>query len=118
MTYGIYHIIDQLKWYRDDYSDTNKLTGTLYSNKNRTVKFNLTGYTIKVRLYKGNRWGDYFGKTASIVTAADGTWSYAVGENEIPPPGIYNVKIELSKSGERMSSLNRQELLILEGPSS
>ena len=30
-------------------------------------------------------------------------------------PGLYNVKIELTKSGARESSLNRQELLILAG---
>ena len=34
----------------------------------------------------------------------------------MPPPGIYNVKIELSKSGARESTLNRQELMIIEGP--
>jgi hypothetical protein len=33
----------------------------------------------------------------------------------LPPPGLYNVKIELSKSGARESTLNRQELLIIEG---
>lgn len=117
MAYGLYLTVDQPKWYRDDYSDSNKLTGTIYSNKQKTVKANLTGYTLVIRLYKGNRWGDHFGKTASIVSATNGTWEYAVNENEMPPPGIYNVKLELTQSGRRESTLNRQELLVLEGPS-
>jgi hypothetical protein len=115
LAYGLYLITDQPKWYRDDYSSTNKFTGTIYTNKQKTVKANLTGYTITIRLTKGNRWGDYLNKTASIVSATDGTFDYAVAQGEMPPPGLYNVKIELTKSGARESSLNRQELLILAG---
>lgn len=109
-------MLDQPKWYRDDYSDEDLLTGTIYTNKQLTIKKNLTGYTLKVRMNKNYRWGDHFNKTATIVSASGGTWSYAVGQNEMPPPGIYNVKIELSKSGTKESTLNRTELLILEGP--
>ena len=116
MAYGLYLIIDQPKWFRGDYSTTNKLTGTLYSDQKFTREANLTGYTVTIRLTKNHRWGDYFDKTASIVSATGGTFSYAVGQNEMPPPGIYNVKIELSKSGARESTLNRQELMIIEGP--
>jgi len=116
LVYGLYHTVDQTKWYRDDYSATNKLTGTIYTDLNKATAKNLTGYTITIRLYKGNRWGDYFNKTADIVVAGSGTWSYAVSQGEMPPPGIYNVKIELSKSGDRESTLNRQELVVLEGP--
>ena len=67
-------------------------------------------------MFRLNRIGDQFGKTASAVVAANGTWSYAVGQGEMPPPGIYNVKVELSSSGIQESTLNRQELLIIEGP--
>jgi hypothetical protein len=112
-----YLALDQPKWYRDDFSSEDKLTGTIFTNQSYTVKKNLTGYTLKVRMNKNYRWGDHFNKTATIVTAADGTWSYAVNQNEMPPPGIYNVKLELSKSGVKISTLNRVELLILEGPS-
>lgn len=68
-------------------------------------------------MYKRGTSSDNFNKTASIVVAADGTWSYAVASNEIPEAGIYLVKIELSKSGEQMSTLNDQELFIIRGPS-
>ena len=116
MAYGLYLVLDQDQWYRDDYSATNKLTGTIYTNKSLTKKKDLSGYTITIRLYKGSRWGDHFGKTASIVSATGGTFEYAVNEGEMPPPSIYNVKVELSKTGDRESTLNRQELFVLEGP--
>ena len=115
LAYGLYLIMDQPKWFRGDFSDTNKLTGTIYTDQKFTRKANLTGYTITIRLTKNHRWGDYFNKVGSIVSATGGTFSYAVAENEIPPPGLYNVKIELSKSGSRESTLNRQELMIVEG---
>ena len=116
MAYGIFLTLDQSTWYRDDFSATNKLTGTIYTDNNKTVAKNLTGFTLVIRMYKGNRWGDHFGKTASIVVAANGTFEYAVQQNEMPPPDIFNVKLELSKTGDRESTLNRTELLILEGP--
>lgn len=116
MAYGLYLVLDQDQWYRADFSSENKLTGQIFTNKSLTVKKNLTGYTIKIRMYRANRWGDYFNKTASIVTAADGTFDYAVGEGEMPPPEIYYIKVELTKSGVKESTLNRQELYVLEGP--
>jgi len=117
MVYGIYLTLDQKQWYRDNFSATNKLTGTIYTDTNRTVAKDLTGYTITIKMFKGNRWGDYFDKAATIVTEADGTWEYAVGQGEIPPPDIFNVVADISKSGDRESTLNRVELLVLEGPS-
>lgn len=117
MTYGIYLISDQPKWYRDNYSSDNKLTGTIYTNQQLTVVKDLTGYTIRIRLSKGSRWGDHFDKTGSIVSATAGTWEYAVNQNEMPPPGIYRMVIEIAKSGAKETTLNRQELMVMEGPS-
>ena len=45
-----------------------------------------------------------FNKTASIVLAGSGTWSYAVQQNDMVAPGVYLLEIELSKSGEVMST--------------
>ena len=67
MVYGLYLTMDQSKWYRADFSATNKLTGTLFTEINLGTAKNLTGYAIQIRLYKGNRWGDHFDKTATIV---------------------------------------------------
>jgi hypothetical protein len=116
LAYGLYLTLDQQEWYRGDYSSENKLTGTIYTDKNRTVAKNLTGYTITIRLFKPRTIGDRFNKTASIVTAASGTFDYAVGEGEMPIFGLYEVVVELSKSGVKESTLNHVELQVLEGP--
>ncbi len=116
MAYGLWLTLDQDIWYRGDYSSENKLTGTIYTDKNRTVAKNLTGYTIKIRLFKPRTIGDRFNKTASIVTAASGTFDYAVGQGEMPIFGLYEVIVELSKSGVKESTLNHVELQVLEGP--
>jgi hypothetical protein len=116
MAYGLFLTLDQTQWYRGDFSSENKLTGTLYTNKNRTVKKNLTGYTITIRMFKPRTIGDRFNKTGTIVTAADGTFSYAVGSGEMPIFGIYEVVVTLTKSGVQESTLNHVELQVLEGP--
>ena len=115
MAYGLYLALDQNQWFRNDFSSDNKLTGTIYTDINQTTAKNLTGYTIKVKMYKENRWGDRFNVTADIVVAGNGTWEYAVQRAEMPPPGLYSVKVEISKSGAQESSLNRNELLVLAG---
>ena len=116
MAYGLWLALGQSRIYRGDFSATNKLTGTIYTDKNLTTAKNLTGYTITVRIHRKGHYGDFFNKTADIVTAGDGTWSYAIGNGELPPRGIYWVKVEISKSGDKESTLNRVELHILEGP--
>lgn len=116
MAYGAYLSLDQDKWFRNDFSADNKLTGTVYSDINQTTAYNLTGFTVDVKFYKQGRIGERFSKTATIVVAANGTWEYAVQQGEMPPSGLYLVKIELSKSGAQESTLNRVELLVLRGP--
>jgi len=116
MAYGLWLTLDQNQWFRGDFSATNKLTGTIYTDINKTVAKNLTGYTISLIFHRPKHFGDFFRKTASIVVAADGTWEYAVKDGEIPPRGIYFCKIEISKTGDKESTLNRVELQILEGP--
>lgn len=115
MVYGAYLVLDQPRWIRANYSDTNLLTGTIYSDKNKTTAFDLTGYTLKIRIYKRWQNTELFGKTATIVTAASGTWSYAVAIHEMVSQGFYLVSIELSKSGEVMSTFP-EEFQVLEMP--
>ena len=117
MVYGIFLTLDQKRWYREDFSSENKLTGTIFTDVNKTTTKNLTGFTLTVRMNRIKAFGDFFNKVVDIVVAADGTWSFAVGQGEIPPRGIYFVKVELTKAGVRESTLNRVELHILEGPS-
>lgn len=117
MAYGLWLVLDQDKWFRDNFSSENKITGTIYTDKQLVTAKNLTGYTLTVRMWRDRAWGDRFNKAATIVSATDGTFSYAVAEGEIPPPGIYKVSVELTKSGVRETTLNRQELFVKIGPS-
>lgn len=117
MAYGLYLAVDQDKWFRDDFSTEDKLTGTIYSDINQVTAKDLTGYTITIKFSHENKNGARFDKTASAVVAASGTWSYAVTDGDMPQPGIYQVKAELTKSGVQVSTLNRVQLQILQGPS-
>ena len=110
--------LDQKVLYNGDYSDTNKLTGTIYTDAGLSSTFSLTGYTLTVRIFERDSTEDWFNKTATIVSAGSGTWSYAIADEELPSAGIYLVAVELSKSGEIMTTLNNVEILIKSGPTS
>jgi len=62
------------------------------------------------------RFGDRFNQAGTIVVAANGTWSVAVGEGEMPFRGLYYVSAEIAKTGTVETTLNRTTLHILEGP--
>jgi len=116
MAYGLYLSLDQDKWFRNDFSSENKLTGTIYSDINQVTAKDITGYTVKVKMFQDRAPNfERFSKTASAVVEANGTWAYAVADGEMPSPGLYKVKVELSKTGVQESSLNRVELMILDG---
>jgi hypothetical protein len=120
LVYGIYLSLDQDRWFRNDFSSDDKLTGTIYTDINQTSAKNLTGYTVTIRMSKTDGFGkftDRFNKAADIEVAANGTWSYAVAEGEIPVFGLYNVWAEISKSGTNETTLNHTTLHIIEGPS-
>lgn len=115
MALGAYLECDQKRLPYGDYSDTNKLTGTIYSNEARTSAFNLTGYTLTVFMFKRWQTGAHFEKTANITVAASGTWNYPIAQNELPPPGLYLIEIQLSKSGEVLSTFP-EEIIVSESP--
>ena len=116
MAYGLYLALDQSRWFRGDFSTDNALTGTIYTDVNETTVKDLTGYTLTIRMHRPLHFGDWFGKTASIVIAANGTWKYNLVQGDTPPRGIFYVKLELTKSGVQESTINREELEILGGP--
>ena len=91
-------------WREGDYSATNKLTGQIFTEKEKTNPFNLTEYTITIRLFK--RWNDsdFFNQAAAIVAAASGTWSLAITSTMMPFADLYQIEAEVSKSVEVMSS--------------
>jgi len=119
MALGTYVKLDQSVLYNGNFSDSLLLTGTVYSDAGQTAAFSLTGYTITMRLYRDGGLTDFFNQTGTIVTAASGTFSVAIAEGTIPSAGysgVFLVDLALSKSGTRVSNLNRIELLILRGP--
>jgi len=115
MAYGLWLKLDQTRAHREDFSSDAFLTGTIYTNIGQSTAKNLTGYTLLVRMHRQIHFGDFFNKTADIVTAADGTWKYLVKAGELPPRGLYFVTVQLTKSGVRESTLNRVELNVLGG---
>ena len=119
MPLSAYLKLDQTILHRNDFSsdDSYRFSGTVYSDRNFTTAINLTGFTLTVRMFKEWHSSDYFNKAAIINVAASGTWYYEVATGELPAPGVYLVKVELTKSGSQISTINRQEILIKEGPS-
>lgn len=115
MAYKAYLRLDQPIWNNGDYSSSNKLTGTIYTDASKSNPYSLTGLTLKIRIFKRWQNTDYFDKTATIVIAASGTWEYAVATGEMPGPGLYMIKIEMSSSGNQVSTFP-EEFEILEGP--
>ena len=119
MSLGTYVKLDQSVLYNGNFSDTLLLTGTVYSDAGQTAAFSLSGYTITMRLYRDGGLTDFFNQTGTIVSAAAGTFSVAITEGTLPSvghSGVFLVDLALSKSGTRVSNLNRVELLILRGP--
>ena len=112
MTLGVYLTLDQSIINYGDYSTSSKITGTIYSNIYKTVVYDLTDYTVKLRLYRDNRTVDYLDASCSIVTAGSGTFSLTVTDGLLPIRGLYLAEVEISKSGILLSSINRMELLI------
>ena len=117
MTLGYYLSLDQLVLFNSNFSDTLKITGTCFSNKNKSTAFDLTGYTLTLRFFRDGGTTDHYNKTVDIVTAASGTWSEAVTTGTLPFEGLYLIDLVLTKSGTQISNLNRVEVLIKRGPS-
>lgn len=118
MTLGYYLSLDQTVLFNANFSSTLKLTGTCYSDINKTSVFDLSGYTLTLRLYKEDGYLDYFNQACTIVTAASGTMNIAVTSGTLPTAGLYLVDLSLTKSGTQISNLNRVEMLIQRGPTS
>ena len=113
---GYYLKLDQSVIFNGNYSDTLTVTGTCYTDVGQTAAFNLTGYTLTLRLYRDGGITDVFNQTASITSASSGTWNKAVTSGTLPSPGLYLADLVLSKSGTLVSNLNRVEVLIKRGP--
>lgn len=118
MSLGLYLALDQSVIYRNDFTDVDalRLTGTIYSDILTSTAFDLTGYTLTLQFYR--EWGrtDFLNQTLTIDTAADGTFYLEPAEGKIPTADIYLATVELSKSGTKIHTINRVEVLVKDGP--
>ena len=64
------------------------------------VAYNLTGYTIKFKVWKDTKSGILFvNGSCTITVAADGTCYYTVVSGDFNEVGIFKMELELTKSG-------------------
>jgi len=96
--------LDQDTWQFGDFSTESKLTGVVYTDKGLTLPKNLTGFTLSLNLFKRWHRTSFLNEAASIVTAADGTWEYAVTQDNFIHPGTFLLEIELTKSNVHEST--------------
>jgi hypothetical protein len=62
--------------------------------------FNLTGYTIGVKVWAPGRPDNpVLSGTGAIVVAASGTCKYLITATDFPNAGLYNLELELTQSG-------------------
>ncbi|UVF62289.1 upper tail fiber [Nitrososphaeria virus YSH_462411] len=109
----LYLKLDSDTWVEGDYDDTNGITGTIYTDRALSSAKNLTGFTLKFKLFK--RWHrvSRIDQDATIVTAGSGTWKWLPVEGDIPISGVYNAEIEITDgSGIKKSTKNDVEFFI------
>lgn len=121
MTLGSYLTLDQGILYNGNFSSDSslRLTGTLYTDPEKTIPFVLTGYTLTMRIHRDNSTVDLFNQSCIINSATAGTFYINIADNTLPSTGytgVYLVNLVLTKSGTRVTNLNRVELLIQRGP--
>jgi len=93
--------LDQEIWVKGNYTATsgNGLSGTIYTEPKMANAKNLTGYTLKIRLYDQNR-REVFSDDCDILVAGSGTWEFLPVKGEFNIDFIGEVEIELTKSDE------------------
>lgn len=62
--------------------------------------YNLTGYTIKLKVWRPNQPSALLTNgSCDIVVAASGTCKYLVTASDFTAPGLFDMELELTKSG-------------------
>ena len=63
------------------------------------VAYNLTGYTVKLKVWQEGSPGTLLVNAAcSVVVAAEGTVTYAVAQNDFATAGTYLAEFEMTKT--------------------
>ncbi len=78
--------------------------------------YNLSGYTIKLKVWKlGSSDAPIVDTACTIVSAAAGTCSYTVGASDFLVVGLYKCELELTKTGV-IESTRSYSLEVTESP--
>ena len=94
------------KWVMGNHTDNTGegISGTIYTEEKMVNAKNLSGYTLKFKLYDQDRFNIY-SEDCDILVAGSGTWEY------LPVPSVLNfqfigdVEIQLTKSDEEVTAI-------------
>lgn len=103
----LYCKLDKQTWGVEDFTDVDSLgiTGTIYSDINLTVPFNLTGYSLTFRIISHGRLIEDDNNNISIVSGSAGTWKYNPASGRMMVENNGEVVIRLEKSGTQISAI-------------
>lgn len=93
------------EWSIDDFTSTsgNGISFTIYQEEKMVNVKNLTGYTLKMRLYDQDNI-EVFSDDVNILSAVAGTGEYLPSQGKLTFGFIGEVEIELSKTNEVLTS--------------
>ena len=112
--------LDQERWPQGDFTNdnANAITGTIYTKATFQAadEFDLSGYTLTIKLYDQESreiLTEDDSTKVQIVVAASGTWRWKPADSDLNFNFIGELKIELDKSGERLTAEGRNGSSIL-----
>jgi len=104
----LYVKLDSHEWGVEDFTDEDalSLTGTIYSDRELSTAFDLTGYNLDFRMIsQGKITLDDNGEDTEIVTAASGTFRYKPDNGKVVVEANGEVNIRLEKTGTQVSAV-------------
>ncbi len=101
----LFSVLNQEVWSIGNHTDNTGqgLSGTVYTEPKAVNAKNLTGYTLKIRLYDQNGF-EVFSDDVDILVAASGTWEYLPDVGSLNFVFIGELEVELTKSDEEVTA--------------
>ena len=103
---SLFNKLNQEVWIGRDFGTATGLglSGTIYTTPEFITVSNLTGYTLKIRLYDQDGY-EVFSDDCNILVAASGTWEYLPTDGELNFDFVGEVRIELLKATQRTTAV-------------
>lgn len=97
--------LNQEVWTIGNYTENTGqgLSGTVFTESKEVNAKDLSGYTLKIRLYDQNQ-REVFSDDVDILVAANGTWEYLPDAGNLNFHFIGELEVELTKSGEELTA--------------